>query len=373
MRLTINQKDLNKALTAASRVASARATIPILTTVRFEATSPNNVWLRATDLDIEVTISAEAKVEQGGEICVPAYAFRDITNKLNAGADVSLVVDDNRLTIKSGRSKFHINTLPTSDWPEIANKETPHRFDIPADHIGQIISKTSFAISSEETRYYLNGIFLHVTGAGAEARLRGVSTDGHRLARYDVDLPAQATENLPGIIIPRKTVAEVERLLKDAPETITIRMASNFIRFEIGSTMLASKIIDGTFPDYARVIPTNADKEAIVDAATLSASVARVSTVSSERGRAVKMSFNGSGLTNSVSNPDMGDAIDEIDCEWKGGSIFEVGFNSKYIMECMDILGEGFVSMNFSDPGSPCLMRNGTDDNLLIVLMPMRV
>jgi len=373
MRLTINQKDLNKALTAASRVASARATIPILTMVRFEATSPNKAWLRATDLDIEVTINTEAKVEQGGEICVPASAFRDIVNKLNSGADVSLVVDDNRLTIKSGRSKFHLNTLPTSDWPEIANKETSHRFDMPADHIGQIISKTSFAVSTEDTRYYLNGIFLHVVGVGESARLRGVATDGHRLSRYEVELPAQATENLPGVIIPRKTVAEVERLLKDAPATITIRMATNFIRFEIGSTTLASKIIDGIFPDYARVIPTNADKEAIVDAATLSASVARVSTVSSERGRAVKMFFNGSSLTNSVYNPEMGDAVDEVDCEWKSGSSFEIGFNSKYIMECMDTLGEGFVSMNFSDPGSPCVMRNGTDENLLIVLMPMRV
>ena len=373
MKLTINQKDLTKALTAASRVASARATIPILTMVRFESSSPNKVSLRATDLDIEIAINTEAKVEQGGEICVPAAAFRDIANKLNAGADVSLSAEDGRLTIKSGRSKFHINTLPTSDWPEIADKETPHRFDMPAAHIGQIIEKTSFAVSTEETRYYLNGIYLHVAGEGPEATLRGVATDGHRLSRYDVPLPAQATASLPGVIVPRKTVAEVDRILKDAPETITIRMAQNFIRFEIGSVTLASKIIDGSFPDYARVIPQNNDKQVSLDAQTLSASVARVSTVSSERGRAVKMSFGDLRLINSVQNPDMGDASDEIDCEWRHSGTFEIGFNSKYIVECMDVLGSGMVTMHFSDPGAPCLMCNESDGNLLIVLMPMRV
>jgi len=373
MRLTINQKDLNKAMTAASRVAPARTTIPILAMVRFEAKSPNKVSIRATDLDIEVAINTDAKVEQGGEICVPASAFRDIVNKLNAGSDVSLVYDENRLTIKSGRSKFHLNTMMADDWPDIANKETPHRFDIPAHDIGHIIGKTSFAISTEETRYYLNGIFLHVSGVGADARLRGVSTDGHRLSRYEVALPPQATESLPGVIIPRKTVAEVERLLKDAPETITIRMAANFIRFEIGATTLASKVIDGSFPDYARVIPSNVPKEAIIDSGALSDSVARVSTVSSEKGRAVRMSFKGSSLINSVSNPDTGDAVDEIDCEWRGGDAFDVGFNSRYLQECMSVLGDGFVSLNFADPGSPCVMRNGNDENLLIVLMPMRV
>lgn len=373
MRLTINQRELNRAMMAASRVAPSRTTIPILAMVRFEATSPNKVSIRATDLDIEVAINTDAKVEQGGEICVPASAFRDIVNKLNAGSDVSLVYDENRLTIKSGRSKFHLNTMKADDWPEIANKETPHCFDIPSDDIGMIIGKTSFAISTEETRYYLNGIFLHVVGVGESARLRGVATDGHRLSRYEVALPPQATENLPGVIIPRKTVAEVERLLKDAPDTITIRMAANFIRFEIGATSLASKVIDGSFPDYARVIPSNVPKEATINPDVLSDSVARVSTVSSEKGRAVKMSFNGSILTNSVSNTDTGDAVDEIDCEWKGGELFEVGFNSRYLQECLDVLGEGVVSMNFADPGAPCVMRNGTDENLLIVLMPMRV
>lgn len=372
MRLTINQKDLNKALTAASRVASARATIPILSHIHFDAKSPNKVAIKATDLDIEITINAEAKVEQGGEVCVPAGAFRDIANKLNAGADVSLVVEDSRLTIKSGRSKFHLNTLPTDDWPEITGGETPHRFEIASEAIGRMFASTAFAISTEETRYYLNGIFLHVAGIGQEARLRGVATDGHRLSRYDVDLPPQAKTDMPGVIIPRKTVAEVERFLKDSPDKITICLSTKFIRFELGSMILSSKIVDGSFPDYARVIPAETSKSGVVDSSSLAASIARVSTVVSDKGRAVKMSFSKNGLTNSASNPDMGDAVDDIDCGWDGSENFEIGFNSRYVQECVDVLGAGAVSLKFTDPGSPCIMR-GKDDALLIVLMPMRV
>lgn len=372
MKLTINQKELTKALTAAARVSPARSTIPILSHIHFEAKSPNKVAIRATDLDIEITIKADAKVEQGGDICVPAGAFRDIANKLNSGADVSLQFDDKRLTIKSGRSKFNLNTLPVEDWPEIVAGETPHRFEIASEAIGRMFGSTGFAISTEETRYYLNGIFFHVAGVGQEARLRVVATDGHRLSRYDIDLPPQATEAMPGIIIPRKTVTEVERLLKDSPELITIGLSTQFIRFELGSIIISSKIVDGTFPDYARVIPSNSTKQADIDSGALKASVARVSTVSSERGRAVKMTFRGSGLTNSVYNPDMGDAVDEIDCHWSSHEQLEIGFNSNYVQECMDALGSGSVCMKFTDPGSPSIMT-GKDDALLIVLMPMRV
>lgn len=372
MKLTINQKELTKALTAATRVAPARTNIPILSHVHFDAKSPNKVAIKATDLDIEITINVDAKVEQGGEICVPAAAFRDIANKLNAGADVRLEFSDSRLTIKSGRSKFHLNTLPTQDWPEITSGETPHSFEIASEAIGRMFGSTGFAMSTEETRYYLNGIFFHVSGIDQEARLRGVATDGHRLSRYDVDLPPQAKTDMPGVIIPKKTVAEVDRFLKDSPETITISLSTKFIRFDLGSMILSSKIIDGTFPDYARVIPADVPMQSIVDSTALSASVARVSTVASDRGRAVKMTFSGSSLTTSVFNPDMGDAVDEIDCEWPPNEKFEVGFNSRYVQECLDIIGAGPVSLKFRDPGAPCIMR-GKDDALLIVLMPMRV
>lgn len=367
MKLTINQKVLTKALAAASRVAPKNTTIPIISHVHFEAKSPNVVSIRATDLDIEITCLADAKVEQGGSLCVPAAQFRDIANKLNDGADVKIEIDDQRMTIKSGRSRFHLATLPAQDWPEITGKETPHEFTIPSKDLAVMIGKVSFAMSSEETRYYLCGIYMHPV----EGALRMVATDGHRLSRVEATVP-QGAEAIPGVIIPRKTAGEVERLLKDAPSDVVIRLSQNFIRFELGSTVLASKLIDGTFPDYARVIPSSADKHAKINSAALSDAVARVSTIQSDRGRAVRFEFEGSVLELLVQNPDMGDARDEITVEWLPEK-FVVGFNSQYVQDSVAALDCETVTMSFVDPGSPAILTNDRDPSMLTVLMPMRV
>lgn len=369
MKLTINQKALTKALAAAGRVAPKNTTIPIISHVYFEAKSPNVVSIRATDLDIEIDCLADAKVEQGGALCVPAAAFRDISNKLNDGADVKIELDDSRMTIKSGRSRFHLATLPAQDWPEITGKETPHEFEIGAKDIASAFGKVSFAVSTEETRYYLNGIYMHPVEDGTV--LRFVATDGHRLSRVDTKAP-QGAEKIPGVIIPRKTVGEVERLLKDAPSDVVIRLSQNFIRFELGATVLSSKLIDGTFPDYVRVIPSNAEKVAKIESAALAGAVSRVSTIQSDRGRAVRFEFDGSLLELSVQNPDMGDAKDEITVEWRPEK-FVVGFNSQYVQDILDALDGEQVSMSFVDPGSPAIMTNERDPSMLTVLMPMRV
>jgi len=368
MRLTINQKVLTKALAAASRVAPKNTTIPIISHVHFEAKSPNVVSIRATDLDIEITCLADAKVEQGGALCVPAAQFRDIANKLNDGADVRIEIDDQRMTIKSGRSRFHVATLPAQDWPEITGKETPHEFAIPSKDLAVMIGKVSFAMSSEETRYYLCGIYMHPV---VDGQLRMVATDGHRLSRVDTPLPDGAG-GIPGVIIPRKTAGEVERLLKDAPTDVVIRLSQNFIRFELGATVLSSKLIDGTFPDYARVIPSNADKSAKIDSAALSEAVARVSTIQSDRGRAVRFEFEGAVLELLAQNLDMGDARDEITVEWLHDK-FVVGFNSQYVQDSLAALGCETVTMSFVDPGSPAILTNERDPSMLTVLMPMRV
>lgn len=369
MKLTVNQSALVGALKAATRVAPKNATIPILTHVLIEAKSPGTLFIRSTDLEFELTSAVSANIEQGGSLCVSAIAFRDVISKLPKDADIRIEKDKDRISLKSGRSRFHLNTLSSDDWPQIVGNDTPHVFQMTTKELAQAINDTSFAISTEETRYYLNGIYMHVVDGGAV--LRFVSTDGHRLARVEMRAP-NGSENALGVIIPRKTVLEAANLMGHASETVMVKHSENFIVFDFGDVVLKSKLVDGTFPDYSRVIPQSNDKVAVVDAGVLSETVARVATVSSEKGRAVRMSLDGKVMTLSVTSPDTGDATDEVEVDWSGGKLL-VGFNSKYVQECMDVLGDGPVSLKFSDAGSPCIMENPKKPGLLLVLMPMRV
>lgn len=366
MKFTISQKNLYRTINASGRVAAKAATIPILTHVLLEAAS-NAISIRATDLDMEITASGEASVGQGGSVCVPAAQFRDIASKLPDSADVKIELDAGRLSIKAGRSRFHLSTLPAQDWSEITGKDTPHEFEIGARTLSRMFGKVAFAVSTEETRFYLNGPYLHVI----DGMLRMVATDGHRLSRVQTDCPRGASD-IPGVIIPRAAVAEVDRLLKDAPENITVGLSENFIVFRMGGAVLTSKLIDGSFPDYARVIPTNCDKRAIISAPELSRAVARVSTISSDRGRAVKLSLSENTLNLSVTNSELGDATDEMEVHWPHEP-FHAGFNSAYVQDCISALDGDALTMHFQDPGSPCLITSESDPQTLVVLMPMRV
>jgi DNA polymerase-3 subunit beta len=274
------------------------------------------------------------------------------------------------LTIRAGRAQFSLQTLPESDFPDLAAGDMTHRFAVSAKDLKRLIDKTQFAISTEETRYYLNGIYLHGLD-GKTATLRAVATDGHRLAQVDLPAPAGAA-GMPGVIVPRKTVGEVQRLIEDAEAEITVELSQTKIRFTLAEVVLTSKLIDGTFPDYARVIPVGNDKELTVDKPDFEAAVDRVSTVSSERGRAVKLSLSAGKLVLSVTNPDSGSATEEIEVEYDAERL-DIGFNSRYLLDiAAQIEGEVAV-LKLADPGSPTLIQDRDAKDALYVLMPMRV
>jgi DNA polymerase-3 subunit beta len=246
-----------------------------------------------------------------------------------------------------------------------------HSFKLPAGDLKRLIDKTQFAISTEETRYYLNGIYLHTAGSAKSATLRAVATDGHRLAQVELPLPDGAA-GMPGVIVPRKTVSEIQRLIDAMEDEIAIELSSGKIRLTVGDVVLTSKLIDGTFPDYGRVIPANNDKELIVDKTDFEAAVDRVSTVSSERGRAVKLSVTSGRLVLSVTNPDSGSATEELEVEYNSEPL-DIGFNSRYLLDiAAQIEGEVAV-VKLSDPGSPTLIQDKDAKGALYVLMPMRV
>jgi DNA polymerase III subunit beta len=372
MKVTVERSELLKSLGHVHRVVERRNTIPILANVLLHA-DRSKLALKATDLDVEVTDTIAAEVGPGGSTTVPAHMFFDIVRKLPEGAQIVLESSGDRaaLAIRAGRSRFTLQTLPESDFPDLAPGDMTHKFTLKAADLKRLIDKTQFAISTEETRYYLNGIYLHAAGTAKAATLRAVATDGHRLAQMELELPNGAV-GMPGIIVPRKTVGEVQRLMEDGEAEVGIELSPGKIRFTVGQAILTSKLIDGTFPDYGRVIPTANDKELIVDKKEFEAAVDRVSTVSSERGRAVKLSITAGRLLLSVTNPDSGSATEELEVEYEADPI-DIGFNSRYLLDIASQIESEAAVLKLADPGSPTLIQDKDSRGALYVLMPMRV
>jgi DNA polymerase-3 subunit beta len=372
MRVTVERAALLKALGHVHRVVERRNTIPILSNVLLRADN-GNLRLKATDLDIEVTDTIPADVSTAGSTTVPAYVIYDIVRKLADGAQVSLETtgDTGQMQIRSGRSKFNLQALPESDFPDLAAGDLPHAFELGAPDLKRLIEKTQFAISTEETRYYLNGIFLHAIDAGGGIVLRAVATDGHRLARVEIPAP-KGSEEMPGVIIPRKAVAEIVKLVEDGSETIKVELSPAKVRLTFDNVVLTSKLIDGTFPDYQRVIPSGNDKRLTVERGDFAKAVDRVSTISSERGRAVKLALTDGRLTLTVNNPDSGSATEEIEVDYEGTSL-DIGFNARYLLDITTQLDGDTALFLLADPGSPTIVQDREGASALYVLMPMRV
>ncbi len=372
MRVILERSNLLKSLNHVHRVVERRNTIPILSNVLLNA-SGAVLEMKATDLDLEVTEATAANVERAGATTVPAHLLYDIVRKLPDGAEVMLRTDEdgNAMSVISGRSSFRLQCLPQSDFPELTAGSFSHIFRLDSAALRALIDKTQFAISTEETRYYLNGIYFHTIEVGGKLKLRAVATDGHRLARAEMDAPA-GSEGMPGIIIPRKTVSELQKLVDTPDVAVATEVSDTKIRFTIGSVVLTSKLIDGTFPDYQRVIPTGNDKALVIDRSTFAAAVDRVSTISSERGRAVKLSISDGQLTLTVNNPDSGSATEELAADYASEPI-EIGFNARYLLDVSAQLSSGNARFMLADAGSPTLIQDAGDENTLYVLMPMRV
>jgi len=367
MKLTIDRMSLLRPLGHVQSVVERRNTIPILANVVLRA-EEGELSLTATDMDMDIATEVGCSVMTSGTTTMSAHLLYDIARKLPDGAEVEIAVNDGYAMVSAGRSSFRLPTLPVEDFPAISSNELPVNFSLTAADMRDLIDATRFAISTEETRYYLNGIYIHKAESG---ELCAVATDGHRLAMTRQALPSGAAQ-MPSIILPRKAVNELRKLLDDFDGDVLIGLSETRAEFRFGVVRLTSKLIDGTFPDYTRVIPVGNDRIMQVDVSAFSAAVDRVSTIASEKSRSVKMGLRSGVLTLSASNTDASSATEELEVSYDGPEM-EIGFNARYLLDIAGQVNSDMIEFALADQGSPSLVRAPGDEASLFVLMPMRV
>lgn len=377
MKITMGREELMALVTVTVKVVERRNTIPILANIKILANTDNTITVVATDLDVEVSSTAPATVVLPGETTVDAIKIADIIKKFPAEAVVEMTTDKDKLVVRSGRSRFSLNTLPVPDFPTLNVAPGGHSFDMPAADMLKIIDTVSFAVSTEETRYYLNGIYLHsVETNPKEAKLRGVATDGHRLALVDVDLPAGA-KGINGVIVPRKALSLISTVAGASPAgTINVGISPTQIRVSSGKASLVSKLVDGTYPDYGRVIPTSSEHKATLAPSELRGAVDRISTVLNKTSSAIKFEFAGEELAVSASNSDTGSAKESLEFSGEGFAAtnsFSIGFNGRYVLDVLSKMNGDAILIEMGDPGSPARITTPGDTSIVSVLMPMRV
>ena len=375
MDFRVNSTDLLKALSHIHGIVEVRHTLPILSNIII-TTNDNSLSLSSTNLDIFCSDDLEAEVSQNGSTSVSASTFYEIVKRLPSGSEIhaSLSEEDSTLILKCGRSKFNLTTISPDDFPKISHDDLNIQFVLSATELKRMIDKTKFAISNEETRYYLNGVFLHQTQKNSIDILRAVATDGHRLAQYDIPLP-QGAKDMNGIIIPKKMIQELRRVLDDASGDINIQLNENKIKFSFNNMQIISKVIDGTFPDYTKVIPQSNDKSITTNNDELKKAIDRVSAVAineETKSKAIKLIIDSNKISLSVDSTSRGSAIEEIDLEYNSDKV-EIGFNSRYLIDiCNEIDGDK-INLKFLNSTSPAIILDNTDENLFFVLMPMRI
>ncbi|MDR1008652.1 MAG: DNA polymerase III subunit beta [Rickettsiales bacterium] len=370
MQISIAKAQLVKTLSHLYRIVEKKSTVPVLSNIKVEAAK--DLKLTATNVDLEIVETLEATIGEPGNTTVPAHVLYDIVRKLPDG-DISINTADggSRVVIKAGNSEFTLPSLPVDDFPVMAGGSMPFKFALPVDDLIRLIDRTKFAVSTEETRYFLNGIYLHALEKNGEELLRAVATDGHRLARLDVKAPANA-KGMPGVIVPRKVVSELRALLDDTSSDISVEISETKARFSFSSVTLTSKLIDGKFPDYDKVIPTSNDKSMEVDCKVFAEAVDRVSSVSYEKSKAIKLKLSKDKLTLLASTPDSGSAVEDLDVTYAAEGM-EIGFNSRYLLDIAEQIEGKFMKFMISDASSPAIITELDDKSAVYVLMPMRI
>lgn len=373
MILSVDRGLFLKALSHGQSVVERRTTIPILSHVLLVA-STAKLSLTTTDMDLALIETIPADVSKPGNTTVSAHMLFDIVRKLPEGSQIELSLDaeTGQLHLKAGRSRFRLPCLPFEDFPQLTQGELPHKFTLKTTALKKLLDRARFAMSTEETRYYLNGIHFHTLERDGVPLLRAVATDAHRLAYIETPLP-EGAKGMPGIIIGRKTVTEVRKLLDEIGQEVTISLSPSRIEFALETAVLSSRLIDGTFPDYEQAIPFSNDKILIFESKSFASAVDRVATVATDKAKIIKVTLTPNSLSLSVVSQEMGSADEEMAVDYPHEETIEIGFNAKYLLDIAQQIEEDETQMILADGDSPAIIRGVNETESTYVLMPMRV
>ena len=374
MKLTLSKLDFVKSLSFIQNIVESKSTIPVLTNVLLEA-KQGRLHLSGTDMDMTISDKIKIKnIEEEGTTCVPAHILYNVIKELSDDKPVNLSYDKNnkKLYVTSFKSKFTFSCLSKDDFPVLTTENYKISFLLKSSILKEMIDKTYFAISNEETRYYLNGIFFHTIKLNNKFFLRSIATDGHRLAQCETISPA-AANNIFSTIIPKKLIFELRKLIDEVENEIKIDLSERKIKFSFGETVLISKLIDGKFPDYEKVIPKDTKNSFSIDRKIFLESINRIATISSEKSKAIKLNLNRNKLTISANNlEEGGSGIEEIEINYNGPTL-DIGFNAGYLKEIIHQFNGKEVTILFSDSTAPTIIKDIAKTETLYVLMPMRV
>ena len=375
MKLQLSKSNFVKSLSFVQNIVESKATIPILANVLLEA-KQGRLNLSATDMDITIFDKIKINnIESEGSTSVPAQILYNVIKELSDDHPIDLSYDQNnkKLHLMSSKSKFVFSCLSTDEFPISSTETFKISFNLEADILKEIIDKTYFASSNEETRYYLNGLYIHTASLNNKNYLRVVATDGHRLAQYQISSPPTITKNNFGVIVPKKLIFELRKLIDEVKENVKIDLSERKIRFSFNETIIVSKLIDGKFPDYEKVIPKNASNTFSINRKKFLESINRISTISSEKSKAIKLNLNKNKITISANNVEEGGSgAEEIHIKYNGPSL-DIGFNSGYLKEIINQFTLEEITILFSDSTAPTIIKEDSKSGTLYVLMPMRV
>ncbi|MGB5345415.1 MAG: DNA polymerase III subunit beta [Woeseia sp.] len=365
MKLSAAREALLKPLQAVIGVVERRQTMPILANVLLVAKN-GQLSITATDLEVELVATANVEIDNGGEVTVPGRKLLDICRALPEGAKISINQTGEKLLVRSGRSRFSLTTLPAAEFPTVDDIDATQSIDVPQSTLIRLLDKTHFSMAQQDVRYYLNGLLLE-TG---DKYLRAVATDGHRLALCQQELSGPKLKQQQ-VIVPRKGVLELQRLL-DGEGAVTLQLGSNHVRIQLDTIRFTSKLIDGRFPEYERVIPQDTSNKLSADRASLKGALQRTAILSNEKYRGIRLLIRDSGVTIQAHNPEQEEAEEELEVEYSGEDI-EIGFNVNYLLDALNAIEADKVTVSVQDSNSSCLLREPDSDDCRFVVMPMRL
>lgn len=365
MEIKISRDDLIRPLSQVVGVVERRQTLPILAYVLMRH-ADNKLNMTGTDLEVEVSTSGSSSSGEAGEVTIPARKLFDICKSLPADAQIKIAAKGEKVVVSSGRSRFTLSTLPPADFPAIEASEWKETFTLAQKSLKSLLEATQFCMAQQDVRYYLNGLLLEINNNS----LRAVATDGHRMAMEEVTLSGAVGERQ--VIVPRKGVIELSRFLEESDDPVTVSLGDNHIRVELPNLVFTSKLIDGRFPDYTKVIPVNQDKHLSLDRYELRDALSRASILSNEKYRGVRLSLSNNKIRITAHNPEQEEAEEEIGVDYSGEEI-EIGFNVTYLIDAAGAIDNDKIVLKLSDPNSSCTIQAPDRENPLYVIMPMRL